>query len=51
MEKVNDTITLTTAANQEKTPQQAMAEEAAQQQPELPRASKGRQWRSRRVAL
>jgi hypothetical protein len=35
MEKVNDTIAFTTAANQEKTPQQTMAEEAAQQQAEL----------------
>ncbi len=35
MDKVNDTITFTTAANQEKTPQQTMAEEAAQQQAEL----------------
>ena len=35
MEKVNDTFTFTTGANQEKTPQQTMAEEAAQQQAEL----------------
>jgi hypothetical protein len=35
MDKVNDTITFTTAANQEKTPQQTMAEEATQKQAEL----------------
>jgi hypothetical protein len=35
MDKVNDTLTFTTAANQEKTPQQTMAEEATQQQAEL----------------
>lgn len=35
MDKVNDTITFTTAANQEKTPQQTMAEEVAQKQAEV----------------
>ncbi len=35
MDKVNDTISFTTAANQEKTPQQTMAEEVAQKQAEV----------------
>ena len=47
MDKVNDTITFTTAANQEKTPQQTMAEEAISSRQSSRRAPRSRSSRPR----